>query len=768
MSVKSPVAGNPVSQYEVVWKTRGKDAADSMPLGNGDLGLNVWVEEEGDLLFYLGKNDAWSEVHRLLKLGRMRLHFDPPILKTADFSQTLELATGSIVIRGGSFAIRIWVDMCYPVIQLDLTAAMPVSVIVSHEPWRNREHAIVGNEAASAYGQHGNNPIVPTESADVLLPMTEGCPFLGWYHRNEHSIFCRNLERQGMGDWASTHADPLLNRTFGGLVDGERFVPTSATAITLKQPARQLTLRVAALTAQTADAATWVAQCRELLEAVRTQSDEVRFKAHGAWWKAFWERSYVRISGAGEEPGQLSQAWHLYRFLCAAQGRGEFPIKFNGGIFNVDIPGYFKDGAEANADYRLWGGPYWHQNTRQLYWPLLASGDPELIKPFFEMYRKNLPHASARTRLWYGHEGAIFPETFYLWGAHPDTNYGFDRTDKPCSFVENNYIKRHWQGSLETIAMGLDYYRYYGEVRFLRETLLPIAEAVITFYDRHYLRQAGRLRMEPAQAMESHWEVVNPAPDLAGLHCVLESLLALPPELLSPEFRGRCQQLQGELPPLPVEQVNGQTLLAVAEVVHGEAKNAESASLWAVFPYRRMSVIGGNLELARATFRQLLNPNSRPEDVGYFCWMNHNVFAAYLGLAEEARRHLAARVRYNRGNVLPSGRVANFRFAAMSGAGAAGTGDWIPDLDNLGVVQQALQAMLLQGDEKRLALLPAWPEDWDVEFKLHAPGNTVVECAFRQGRLERLQVTPDEPLKDISIRGAACTPPHGGLTPTPE
>jgi hypothetical protein len=37
----------------VVWDTPSRDSSGSMPLGNGDIGLNVWVEEEGDLLFYL-------------------------------------------------------------------------------------------------------------------------------------------------------------------------------------------------------------------------------------------------------------------------------------------------------------------------------------------------------------------------------------------------------------------------------------------------------------------------------------------------------------------------------------------------------------------------------------------------------------------------------------------------------------------------------------------------------------------------------------------
>lgn len=44
-----------------------------MPLGNGDVGLNVWVDENGDLAFYISKVDAFDAGHYLPKLGRVRL-----------------------------------------------------------------------------------------------------------------------------------------------------------------------------------------------------------------------------------------------------------------------------------------------------------------------------------------------------------------------------------------------------------------------------------------------------------------------------------------------------------------------------------------------------------------------------------------------------------------------------------------------------------------------------------------------------------------------
>jgi hypothetical protein len=57
--------------------------------------------------------------------------------------------------------------------------------------------------------------------------------------------------------------------------------------------------------------------------------------------------------------------------------------------------------------------------------------------------------------------------------------------------------------------------------------------------------------------------------------------------------------------------------------------------------------------------------------------------------------------------------------------------------------------MLLQADGRKIYLLPAWPNDWDCEFKLHAPYNTTVEGVIKQGKLEQFKVTPPERAKDV-------------------
>ena len=96
-----------------------------MPVGNGDIGLNVWVEESGDLLFYIGKSDAWSGNSRNVKLGRIRIQLSPnPFINGVPYEQTLDLLTGSIDIEAGEgdnlAKLRLWVDANQPVIRVEV------------------------------------------------------------------------------------------------------------------------------------------------------------------------------------------------------------------------------------------------------------------------------------------------------------------------------------------------------------------------------------------------------------------------------------------------------------------------------------------------------------------------------------------------------------------------------------------------------------------------------------------------------------------------
>jgi hypothetical protein len=56
-----------IDQYNITWTSQSRNSSESMPVGGGDIGCNVWVEN-GDILFYMSRSGekirlftAWPE-----------------------------------------------------------------------------------------------------------------------------------------------------------------------------------------------------------------------------------------------------------------------------------------------------------------------------------------------------------------------------------------------------------------------------------------------------------------------------------------------------------------------------------------------------------------------------------------------------------------------------------------------------------------------------------------------------------------------------------
>ncbi len=731
-----------LDRYNVVWTSPSANASGSMPIGNGDIGANVWAEENGDLMLYLGKTDAWDEQSRLLKLGRLRVHFaNNPFATGMPFRQELVLRDGVIRIEAGrgtnAVRIRLWVDAHNPVVHVEAEADQPFEQSVRLEPLRTERRQLTGWEKHAVDGLSVTEP--PMQYPDVVVDTAKQLGLtqhLVWYHRNEVSVHSATLNLQEL-DPARCAPDPLLGRTFGCAVAGGEFVTVNPCLLETAAPVGRTHILISPLTLQTPTVEAWLKALGGQATRSRTLDLATAHTAHQRWWAEFWQRAWVRVSGGdARETGDITLGWHLNRYLTACTARGLSPVKFNGAMFNVD--GIDADGNPApgnSVDARAWGGCFWFQNQRHIYWPMLQAGDYEQMLPFFKMYYDALPLAVERTKIYYRHEGAVFPETMYFWGAYANSGgmgYGWDRRGKEPGLTDNGYIRRYWQGGLELTAMMLEYYRHTQDSRFASNTLLPLAEPIITFYDQHYQRDAqGKIRIEPAQVLETVWDAVNPTPEIAGLTCGLNGLLALPEALVPVTQRAQWRRLLDELSPLPTSEVQGVRVLDSALIKRGEHHNIENGNLYALWPYANHCVGAGNLKLAQDSYRHRWKKGGP-----YQCWMNDNLFAAYAGLASEATDHLA--FRFVRSDAL--------RFRAFYTHG-----DWVPDLDNGGVCQNTIQSMLMQTCGKKIVLLPAWPKEWDADFKLHAPYQTTVEGSVRSGKLIQFKCSPESRRRDIEI-----------------
>ncbi len=725
--------------YNVIWNSPSKDALGSMPLGNGDIGLNVWAEASGDILFYIGKTDSWDDNNRLVKVGRVRVSLRPNPFAGPGFRQELRLRQGEIMINGlvegKPVKARIWVEADNPVVHVETEGDIPLTVTAAIELWRTERTAMPVIEVSDTFYSAPADKLQPTVvEPDLVFPGL--ADEIAWCHHNVKSVGPElSMRFQDLMD--APWKDPLLNRTFGALVRAEKGKRLDDRRLETT-PALRQHISVYVLTRQPVTSESWLASIREKAGEVSSIPLEKRRAAHLAWWEAFWDRSHIDIRDAsrgGSRPESatagfdVSRGYALQRFINACSGRGAYPIKFNGNIFTVGRPG-----KPGDADYRLWGPGYWWQNSRLPYIGSCASGDFDLMQPFFRMFGGEIFEVSKyRTRRYFGHPGAYFAECVFPWGAVFMQSYGWEvpaaeRTDK---LQTAGWHKWEWVAGPELAWMMLEYFDYTGDAAFLRSKAVPLSLEVMTFFDRHYKTDAaGKMVMHPSQALETWWDCTNPMPEIAGLRAIAARLRTLPEGSLSASEREFVLAFEKKIPELPVREMNGVKMLAPADKF-ADKKNVENPELYAVFPFRLCSFEKTNAGLGREALLHV-------QDQGAFGWRQDDVFKAYLGLAAEARENV----------VLRAGKSdPDCRFPAFWGPNY----DWTPDQDHGGILIKAVQSMLVQTEGRKIFLLPAWPRDWDADFKLHAPFQTVIEGRVKDGKLQNWTVTPASRRVDVVL-----------------
>jgi alpha-L-fucosidase 2 len=688
----NPNVTKQLSLYDVVWNEPGKGSADSMPLGNGEIGLNVWTEANGDLFFYIGKTDAWSEHPRadtgLMKVGLVRVSLSPnSYVAGKPLVQALRLHDAEIEVTEAGTLLRVWVDANHGVIHVEMNSDQPVKMKAELIPWY-------------------------TEADKIALPsVLQGqTKQVGWFHRN------------GSG---SDHE--VLDWTVGAVMKGDGFENVNTTTLESAKEATSQVLSIYPFSASEPN--DWLSQAEKAASEIDEISLKKAFDAHVAWWNQFWNRSWIFLDG-GSDATEVTRGYILQRFMTACAGRGNYPIKFNGSLFVVDNPAESTNPSKnpprpVSANYRAWGGQYWFQNTRAMYWPRMMAGDFDEMQPLFRMYAQEIKQNAPSVAQFYGHSGSYIAETAAFYATVPNLKL------KP----EGKFTDYYFTPVLELTMMMLDYYDYTGDTAFARQTLVPVATAGLTFFDQHFPHDAhGKLVLDPDNAIEMYWMAHNPAPDIAGMRAVIPRLLALPDGMVDEAMRSDWKKLLNEVPDLPQGTVRGAKVLLPYE---GEQTmkngNSENPELYAVYPFRLYGLGRPDLDIALNTWK-----SRKIKTTG--CWVQDPIQAAMLGLIDDAQRDVTFDL---------TRKDPRLKFPAFWDRGH----DYMPDEDNGGNGENGLQEMLMQINGRQIMLLPAWPKDWNAEFKLHAPYETSVEGRIVKGKLVEIKVIPESRKADITVAG---------------
>lgn len=735
-----------VNKYNVVWTTQSKNSSESMPCGGGDVGLNVWVEN-GNILFYMSRSGAFDENNTLLKQGRVRIHLSSNPFDGDKFSQELSLDEGCIKIKGENngqkTTVRIWVDIFNPVIHVDIENNKNITAEIHYENWRYKDRLLRKKESNQNSYKWAAPAGLKTLKDSVFFD--EGR--ILFYHRNKsYTVIDETVKQQGLSANMSEVYNPLKNLISGGYIQANGFDITSrgegiygqtdyrSWILTNSHPMRNFNVSIVLNIEQAENVGQWK---DNLYKPVLSDKDK-----NMAWWKSFWQRSYIYIlpSDQDKDAFQVAKNYHLFRYMLACNAYGKYPTKFNGGLFTFD-PESVDCTFAFTPDFRKWGGgTFTAQNQRLVYFPMLKNGDSDMLRSQFDFYKKLLPVAELRSKIYWGHNGACFTEQLENCGLPNPSEYGWKRPEYFDKGLEYNaWLEYQWDTVLEFCYMILQYNAYTG---INIDEYLPMIKSCLVFFDEHYqylakergrksLNEDGKLVLYPGSACETYKMAYNASSTIAALQTVTSSLLRYNTILKDSIDFKYFTQLKNQIPELPLYIVEGKTLIAPAKLWE-RINNVETPQLYPVYPWSIYGLGNKNLEVALNTWKYDKDAIRFRSHIG---WKQDAIWAARLGLTEDAWTLTKAKL-----------KDGNHRFPTFWGPGF----DWTPDHNWGGSGMIALQEMLVQETtDSKIILLPSWPKDIDVSFKLHLSKNTIVQCKYIKGKITYLDVHPKERLSDI-------------------
>jgi hypothetical protein len=555
--------------------------------------------------------------------------------------------------------------------------------------------------------------------------------YLSW-HTNETSVYgAANAD----GGFQMDGGDPLLGRSFGLAlrIDGEGATTWMPGRLAAAASAHRTLWIVggAALDGQAA----WEADGVARLASARALSEAEFVAGHEAWWQAFWERSWVEFDDPRGRYVRQRAAVDLYRYYtaCSAGELRETPLRYLNDLLSYTTV----QRAESVTDKTTLG-------TYQALFGALRSGDLGAVRSRVHYYSHILPLLRQHSQARFGHTGAACPSMHNLWG-------GFVRWDGRNEHTEADdpAVRYGWTGNLWMLLLMCDYVGVSGDGAFADDELQSFAWEVLTFFAAHYPeREDVHLVLAPGAAGETWSGVRNSAETICALRAVLPRLIALGQE------RGwdvlDWQDLLAAVPPIPrgTLEINrkefphgrilpGDLLVPAEDLSQTDPPTnliSQHTELYAIWPTKLMVRDADDRAVAQRSYDARLWPRRRD---GWNLDMAH---AATLCNVSELDRWYP--LQFEGTITFPCG-------LAQEASPKQPTTDAVPlfpGVQGLGTVALPVFERLLQDYPDLLVVLPAWPAEFGVRYRLYSPFAGAVELEYVAGGPVQVRLERDIPV----------------------
>jgi hypothetical protein len=679
-----------VSRSDIVLDSPNLTGTQSMPLGNGSLGVAAWAA--GGFTAQLNRSDTMPDRK---SPGQVNIPGLSVITHAADFKGRLDVTDGVLRESGGGMAMKAWVSSAKDELVVDVTGADPdIAQSASINLWSPRK------------------PTAAVSGSIGTLAET----------------------------WVDNSGNGASGKTFGSLASiaaaAQRVsaAVTSPTQVQLSfKPHADGSFRVVVGSpAWTGGDAAKTASA--LLGGDLAAGESTLLAAQDASWHSFWSHSgLIEMNSADGSAAYLENLRTLYLYgERASMKQGIYPGSQAG---EADMFAWSQDRQTwAPAEYWIW-------NLRTQISANMSSGNFDLNTPIFDMYADDLPAIEAWTSQEMGGlPGACVPETVRFNGN--GFYNGGDDTDASCALASSPL----WNALNVTSGPEMAVYMWNqfqdtGNVTALQK-YFPFMKSTARFLLAYQQVGSDGLLHAVANAHETQWTVQDPTTDIAADRALFP-LIRQAAQVLGTDTGAdadlvqQLQTAQTEIPPYPrtddatrsqllnphysqaetdAADATGTDMIAISYQPSAARHNGENIELEPMWPWDDVSDQDSAMfQLEQRSYEH--RPYDQNND-----WDMDAIDAARLDMPSQVEAQLLQITKAHQ--VYPNG------FADIGSSVG-----YQPYFEQEAGLATALDEALAQDYDGLIRFASAWPADWDGSGTIYVQNNDKVDVQVENGQL---------------------------------
>jgi hypothetical protein len=313
-----------ISQGDLIYDKPATRSEAGIPIGNGRMGTLVWTTPTSirmqinrvDVYANNSATNSFVERHNDYcgDCGFLDVDFGNEVFPETGFRQHLSIYDGLLTIQGKGVEVRIAASPAKDCIAVEISGGHRTEASLRVLRFESK---YAGNKQEAQELAHISVVTTRNHTATSQLSV-RGQRMVLTQEFREADFCCKSAVVVGTGK-ARVSNEMEARLTAGSTV----LIGTSASF--------DPNADVAAIASTQLDGA-----------AFTTIAQETR-----AWWHAFWQKGWVRLSSKDGSPEFVAANYHYCLYLMGATSRGKYPTKFNGMLWNT------------NGDQRTWGAQHW-------------------------------------------------------------------------------------------------------------------------------------------------------------------------------------------------------------------------------------------------------------------------------------------------------------------------------------------------------------------------------------------------------------------------